>query len=447
MRDKKAFLLFIIVLGNFVLYAETTLTKALYEMRPGDEMHKQQIEYKDPGRKGKNVLWDFSQLKPINKDYRVYNIESNKKRGTDTIDIISIEHQTMYKYSLKGSSLFFEGFENSGSNLILQKPELNLVFPFALGDSISDIYNGHGHYMNTLVLNTEGMFTTVADGLGTLILPEGDTLYNVLRIRSERSYKQKTLPIFLEPESKLFINDSIISNLIEVQATDIVDSTLTNAKEKAKDNVNQSLVKDNSLLQAKKNKSSVISANKSYMKSLANIIKDKRDSIDFCTEVCRWYAPGYRYPIFETIRNKSRHKDTKGTKNIEMDDIATAFYFPPSMHKYLENDPENKAILDSLQHLSEEKSKKASDELIFDYNIYPNPIKTDLKVELLLYKPSSVSLSVYTTYGERIILKDEGFLETGQHSCTINMSRLRIGEYLLVIKVNKQKAQAVLIKK
>ena len=37
--------------------------------RSGDEIIKQQVEFKDPGREGENVIWDFGKLKSINNRY------------------------------------------------------------------------------------------------------------------------------------------------------------------------------------------------------------------------------------------------------------------------------------------------------------------------------------------------------------------------------------------
>jgi len=49
-----------------MLSAQHTLQRELHLPRVGDELIKQQVEYKDPGRSGDNVLWDFSRLTSIN---------------------------------------------------------------------------------------------------------------------------------------------------------------------------------------------------------------------------------------------------------------------------------------------------------------------------------------------------------------------------------------------
>jgi len=426
------------------LFSQTTITRSLQGFRDGDVLYKQQVQYKDPGRKGYDVVWDFSQLKPLNENYKVNYYEPATKRGGDTVCITCVEHFTMYKYAYKGDSLLMLGFENTGSRLTLDKPEYSLHYPFTFGDSITSTYKGDGSYLNTLLSETEGQLTTVADAVGTLILPDGDTIYNVLRVRSEHSYKQSTLPIVYRAEKDLERTDTLTINGTEATTVETPDSSSAYTENVMQVQVegNQSYTKKGNALTGE-NASAGTDEESNRMKR-KHVLKEKTDSIFFRTETCRWYAPGYRYPLFETICNHS-HKTLNET--IEMRDIETAFYFPPSMHAYLDNDPENKAILDSIKQLKERGVKEPSDTLSFDYNIYPNPVKTDIQVDLLLDLPSSVVISVFTTSGECAFRKEEGFFDAGQHTFSLQLGQLRFGEYLLYIKVNEQFAQMVLLKK
>ena len=59
------------------LVAQHTLTFDRNALRGGDQLVKQQVEYKDPGSTGKGLIWDFTFLQPINEqytlDYSMYN--------------------------------------------------------------------------------------------------------------------------------------------------------------------------------------------------------------------------------------------------------------------------------------------------------------------------------------------------------------------------------------
>lgn len=92
--------------------------------RPGDELIKQQVEYKDPGRDGANVIWDFGKLESINDEYSLvysepYLIDKSQYiMGRDTIPskeikqgelLIGTEHNTMYYYRIKDNALWILG--------------------------------------------------------------------------------------------------------------------------------------------------------------------------------------------------------------------------------------------------------------------------------------------------------------------------------------------------
>lgn len=446
MKSRTSIILLVTFLGINSLLAQTSLTHALYDMRSGDKLIKQQIEYKDPGRLGENVIWNFSKLKTINEKYDVSYMEPVRK-SYDTLFVTGVEHQTMYKYALTGDSLFMLGFENSGSQLKLTKPELTLVYPFSFGDSIFDTYTGIGRYLNILHSQAEGTITTVADATGTLILPDGDTLFNVLRVRSERCYVQRTLPIAYEEETRLCLTDTLEivgdKDVIPKEASDNISADVSNDKpfghltgSFGMEGIGKSSMND-------KDSQEMHSNGKTRHLSRGQMLKEKTDSIYFRTETFRWYAPGYRYPLFETICNKS-HLTKKD--NLESKDIATAFYFPPSMHTYLESDPKNKAIIDSLLAENKDKDISSSDSLLFDYNYFPNPVKNDLNVELFLDQRSYVTFRIVDTSGKIILTSMEGVLSAGTHDFTLRTNRLRFGNYVLQIIVGKQIAYALLLK-
>lgn len=53
------------------------------------------------------------------------------------------------------------------------------------------------------------------------------------------------------------------------------------------------------------------------------------------TETYKWYAAGYRYPVFETIRTGHL------SDSLKAEFFSTAFYYPPGMHQYLKTDTAN----------------------------------------------------------------------------------------------------------
>lgn len=90
----------------------------------------------------------------------------------------------MYRYKLSNDSLQLWGFENPTTVIRNSHPELILKFPVSYGDIVKDYYQGNGRYCERFSLSTMGTIESVADAYGMMILPNQDTLRNVLRIKS-----------------------------------------------------------------------------------------------------------------------------------------------------------------------------------------------------------------------------------------------------------------------
>jgi hypothetical protein len=103
----------------------------------GDEIIIRQVEYKDPGRSGENVLWDFSQLKSVNDEYTVtysrpaLTGDSVYITGADTLRkdavnpdglLVGTEHYTNYYYRLTENRLWPTGHENATTLLHYDRP-------------------------------------------------------------------------------------------------------------------------------------------------------------------------------------------------------------------------------------------------------------------------------------------------------------------------------------
>jgi hypothetical protein len=380
---KKGILFILSFTQCLLLFSETIIKEHLNGMRKDDILVKQQIEFKDPGRDGSNVVWEFSKLKFINDKYQVkYFKPLNSKKGIQNLE--SVEHNTRYKYLVNSDSLLYTGFENSSSKLDFANPLLLFKYPFRYKDSIQKTYNGFGKYMNTLYVEVSGETKTIADATGTLILPDEDTVRNVLRVRTEQHYIQKTYPLEYSPDICGIFSDS--ASIISTDSIRLAESDTI------------------------------------YIRTVSN----------------KWYAPGYRYPLYETISSYSKSPGD----STEKDDIGTGFYYPGILHSYLDSDQANKNIRDSI--LSKEKSKK--DQIDFNYNYFPNPVRTNLNVEILLEDISDISFRIYDTEGNLKYSSQEGRYGVGLQCFTINTSTLRFGTYILHITANNLTKQSILIK-
>ncbi|WP_455587098.1 T9SS type A sorting domain-containing protein [Bacteroides sp.] len=157
-------------------------------LRIADEIVKQQIEYKEPGDCGENVFWDFSQIRVINDSYSLNysacsdTVSYNKCIGTPEV-IVGMQHATAYQYLQKKDSLFLIGYYNPILSMNYDKPLLSMIYPLNYGESAEETYACSGFYSSEDTIREKGTMYLHADAIGELLLPSGDTLNHVLRVK------------------------------------------------------------------------------------------------------------------------------------------------------------------------------------------------------------------------------------------------------------------------
>lgn len=212
--------------------ATVILDKKHYLPRNGDTFHRYHINYTDTVKSGTRKIWDLSGTAIPGTRY-----SAEVRSMSDTLpQWYCREDRTMFYQELCGDTLKCTANENRSSIMHYDRPEIMLIYPVSFGFRSSGYFHGTGLYFDKRRTAAVGENGTYADASGTLILPEGDTITDVLRVTSIRRFILRQMP---------------------------KDSTQTD-----------------------------VSIN-DYMASAA-----KNDIIT--TECRRWYAAGYRYPLLET---------------------------------------------------------------------------------------------------------------------------------------------------
>ena len=362
-------LLFLAVLLPGIVSAQFALKKELHSPRAGDELIKQQVRYKDPGRPGENVVWDFSRLLPVHEGYSlVYSSpcpagDTAYVVGLDTLPVAGIaegelitgaEHYTLYYYRLSGNRLWTLGHENPTNLLQYTSPLLSAVYPLAYGERRRESYASRGIYSSAQAFSGGGDVEIHADAQGILLLPSGDTLKQVLRVKSVQTLREK-------------------------------------------DSLQRQTVLEN----------------------------------------YRWYAQGYRYPVFETV------KTTVTTGSVETGRFETAFFYPPQDHYYLDNDEANLA----LREQSGSGRQPSYPQEGVSYNFYPNPVAGILHLELYLPQAAQVKLQVRTPGGFLLYSKDQGRFYPGMHRFRADLSALATGNYILTLFLDDDPKSGIIMKR
>ncbi|MBR1656557.1 MAG: hypothetical protein IJ698_09145, partial [Prevotella sp.] len=182
---KKNFTVLLLLLcASLTSVSQSVLTHELNMLRDGDELKRFRLQHTTLSQRGEDITWDLSGKSVQDAKYR-----HRYAAVPDTSLLSCVDGDTRYYYDCRGDSLLLLGFENNQTRLTYILPVAYLRFPFQYGDSIGGRYEAFGTYCDREALHVRGRYKSVADATGTLILPDGDTLKNVLRIRTYCSGK------------------------------------------------------------------------------------------------------------------------------------------------------------------------------------------------------------------------------------------------------------------
>lgn len=175
--------------------AQNVLTAEEHALRPCDKTERLQTEFFDVGNPGNGVVWDFSTL-----DTSSRKTITEYLGGTDSTVVEAAPH-SIRKYVLRNDSLFLCAYRNRLYDIEYSVPILEMVYPMQFGDTLYTYYSGNGLYSGKRQVETAGEARVSADAYGTLVMPSGDTLRNVVRI-----YTFKTSTLWM-PEPDKDVSD------------------------------------------------------------------------------------------------------------------------------------------------------------------------------------------------------------------------------------------------
>lgn len=358
---------------GILLHAQTALQKETFLPRGGDVIVKQELQYKSPGREGKSVVWDFSELSPLDTE------SQERLYGKIDSSLICLGRDGGYKYKLSGDSLFCIGHQNSTQRIDYLLPALNRIYPMNYRDSIHSLYYGEGMYSQVLPIVVFGETTIRMDAEGVLMLPGDIRINNVLRVRETAHVGQRlssSPAIYSHGDRSRYSTDSLVYHL-------------------------------------------------------------RNDSVTWQVTTYKWYAPGYRYPVFETV-----HTGIIESGNLRPH-FNRSYYFPPQSRDYLMDDPANENILAAIQ-MREDAWKQGSPNQGGDripgkenyaYNFFIDP-NGHLCVEYCLDDPCSVEILLNAMAGYNIWRQSLSEKSRGMHTATYDTSSLPPGTYLLSLVIN-----------
>lgn len=171
--------------------AQLSLTKAFNEPIIGDVNYKTEFDTLAalPNSSGIDQLWDFSALTPnFVLSNTTYTTVGSTPNGANypTATLADDDGQGTYTYYTSTPSQFeMVGIDDPNVSLNFTNTAIAAIWPVTYGYTNTDAFAGSA-MSGTMTGTANGTITTAAQGTGTLMLPGGITLNNVLQVKSNQ---------------------------------------------------------------------------------------------------------------------------------------------------------------------------------------------------------------------------------------------------------------------
>jgi hypothetical protein len=163
--------------------AQPTITYAKHGLQAGDVHQTRKVTTAEPGASGANVAWDFSACEIIG-DVQTEALESS---GAHTA--VRNDGNVIFRFDVTPYGNDYYGYATNGYSIVYENPVLKTRYPFGFLDQHSGEFSGYIAQGNSNVA-VEGAYSSEVDGYGTLTLPNGVTLSNVLRVKTTEEQKR-----------------------------------------------------------------------------------------------------------------------------------------------------------------------------------------------------------------------------------------------------------------
>jgi hypothetical protein len=176
------------------LQAQTILTFKTHGLTPNEKNPMVLTKYVNPGVEGQNVVWDFSSLEATNtftgNIQEPYTIKSANR--FDEANTVLEEFGNYFFFNSNSNLLEQYGYSssNGAASIEYSKPFVKMRYPFSFNSSYSGVFEGKYISNDKTIGDILGTYQVNGDGIGTLLLPNGKSFKNSLRIKEVKSYDQ-----------------------------------------------------------------------------------------------------------------------------------------------------------------------------------------------------------------------------------------------------------------
>lgn len=211
--------MFIAMSTSTVLAGKPFLAKSVHSPIRENNTKRYETTIDTIGITGLGVVWDFSNMEKGSEI--VYR---SKPIGGDSVALCR-EMRASIVYVMNQDTLQTISYAKPGERLQFTVPEHGIAFPMIYGDRHSSLFYSEGSHGNKYLLNA-GISNIEADGIGSLILPDNDTLQNVIRLHYSKVSGVLLAESAPKTGDKAVSVDSILNILSTDSITEITDRWL-----------------------------------------------------------------------------------------------------------------------------------------------------------------------------------------------------------------------------
>ncbi len=179
---------FILLSTFFILFnalSQTVINFNTHAPIAGDVINFVEISFFEPGIGGKDIIWDFTSLKPLNKT--VISEQKNPDKNdlnkfTFKPNIVLYEDEKSHFFNLTEKLYEQLGVIADKYELNYEKPLKRMIYPFMYEDYFDGEFEGTAFFNTNYQIDISGKYTVEADAYGLIKLP-GNKIKNVIRIK------------------------------------------------------------------------------------------------------------------------------------------------------------------------------------------------------------------------------------------------------------------------
>ncbi|MDR3366601.1 MAG: T9SS type A sorting domain-containing protein [Prevotellaceae bacterium] len=183
MNTKKITMISFGLLASVSGMAQPTITYAKHGLQAGDVHQTRKVTTVEPGASGANATWDFSACEIVG------NLQTEALESSGGHIAVRNDGNVLFQFDVTPYGNDYYGYAANSYSIVYEQPVLKTRYPFGFLDQHSGEFLGYIAQGNSKTA-VEGAYSSEVDSYGTLKLPNGVTLSNVLRVKTTEVQKR-----------------------------------------------------------------------------------------------------------------------------------------------------------------------------------------------------------------------------------------------------------------